>query len=141
MSSLHQWHFLFLALWAGLVLAEVVIELLPRKFPTLRRAAVKYHAWLDMCVEIPLLLGVLITGTALSLRHGLTPDLWLKLALGLLAVSANIVCVGLVLRREKLEQAGVENTRYDTWVMATAYSGIPCALGALYLGGQRVGWW
>lgn len=100
-------HLIFVSLWGGVLLSEVVLEISARDEDSARFAA-KVHYWIDLILELPLILGVLTTGTLLALRHLPLPPLYfLKIGSGLLAIGFNLYCVGLViLRYRHREEAG-----------------------------------
>lgn len=132
-------HLVVLALWGGVVLAESVIELLPRWRPDLRRAGATLHYYVDVAVEAPLIVAVVATGVALLLRRPLTADLLPKVALGSAAVLANVVCIVFVVKRHR---GGDEALRARSRVVLfTALAGVPCAAAAFVLGATRAGLW
>jgi len=130
--DLHPLHFLLVAMWFGVVGAEVVLELLPLRRPELRGAADVLHYHIDLFVELPLLLGVVATGLLLLQGRALDVRLVVKLAGAALALGANFACVALVIARHRgrPELAG----RRTKLVYLTALSGFPGGLLALYLG-------
>ncbi len=147
-SGLHLAHFAALLIWAGMVLVELGIEVAALKDETLRPAVAKLHHLVDLYVEGPALLAVVVTGTFLLLRvaaaGGADLALGLKIGLGLGAVGANVFCVRIVIQRGDLATAGAPIAELDPlsrWVFRSAYVGLPMGLAALWMGGQRVGWW
>jgi hypothetical protein len=140
MSSRHVAHLVLLGMWAGLVLAETVIEFGPRVRPELWPASARFHFWMDMLIEAPILIGVVVTGTLLLLRVPLDAALAVKSAAGLLAVGANAACMVVVVRRARPGVDAAEARRLSAQVVATALLGLPCALAALVLGWWRLGY-
>lgn len=135
MSGLHLAHLFVLGLWGGLVMAELVIEVSAKTADDLRRAA-ELHYRLDLVLELPLLAAILATGGALAARTPLDARLVAKIAAALVAISANLVCVGLVVsRRRASDPARLE--RLSRAVRWTAV-GVPFGLAALALGLIRV---
>ena len=65
----------------------------------MRRFVSELHWRTDKYVEIPAFIGVLLSGGAMVHGVPMTPLLWTKVAFGLVAIAANAVCVGLVVRR------------------------------------------
>jgi len=61
----------------------------------------RFHYYLDIVLEAPLLLGVVLTGTVLLLQTQPDAALWVKVAAGLGAVVSNVVCVVVVIRRDR----------------------------------------
>jgi uncharacterized membrane protein len=99
-------HVVFAGLWLGCVLTEALFEraLLGRGRDA-ERILARLHKRVDFYVELPALTGVLITGVWMV--HTAQPSMLLhtKIALGLLAIVANLYCVWVVLRRERAAQA------------------------------------
>lgn len=95
-------HLLLIGLWLGCVLTEAMFEraLLGKGRPQERLLA-DLHRRVDVWIEIPVFVAVVITGGLLLMQT--SPSFWLrvKVAVGLLAVLANVVCVGLVFARAK----------------------------------------
>ena len=100
-------HILFIGIWLGCVLTEALFE---RALLGQGRAQelllADLHKRVDVWIEIPAFAAVVVTGGTL-LTHA-APSAWLnlKVALGLLAVLTNGVCVGLVFSRAKAAHMG-----------------------------------
>lgn len=100
-------HLLFIGIWLGCVLTEALFE---RALLGQGRAhellLADLHKRVDVWIEIPAFAAVVVTGGMLFAQA--TPDTWLyaKVALGLLAVVTNAVCVGLVFARAKAAHLG-----------------------------------
>ena len=63
-------HLVVLSMWGGIVATEAVVELLPFRRRELHAAAIRYHYWIDLLVELPMVLAVICTGaTLLVLRQ------------------------------------------------------------------------
>jgi hypothetical protein len=123
-----------LGLWGGLVAAEMVVELRSRTPEEMRHAAA-LHYWIDVLLELPLLAAVLVTGAVLvASAWPLTPLHWVKVGAGLLAIAANLWCVGHVLRRNRTASDAAALARHARWVRVTAAFGLPFGAIALYLG-------
>lgn len=136
MELVHSLHLLLLAGWAGLVLAEAVVELAARDEPA-RRAAARFHFWIDVLVEIPLLAGVVVTGALLLARVSPPSPLHLlHVAAGLAAVAANSCCVVLVIRRYRRlgRSSDADLLVQARRVRLSAIVGVPFALVAAYVG-------
>ena len=131
-------HLVLLSVWGGIVVTEVVVELLPRWRPELRRAAATFHYFIDLAVELPVLIGVLVSGGLMVARRPMDTQLALKVTCGLTAVVANLFCVAMVVRRQRGgDESLVRRTRL---VFLSAAIGMPAAAVALYLGATRAGW-
>ena len=137
MTGLHALHLVVLGLWGGVVLVELVFEVAAMNgyFPAAETA--KLHRWTDRYVELPLLSLVVGSGLLLWSRLGWSAVLLPKILCGSAAVAANLVCVVFV---EKRARAGVSE-RQTRNIFGTVVVGLPAALVAFFLGGQRAGWW
>ncbi len=135
-TVLHTLHLILIAAWAGVVLVEAVLELLPLHRPELADATATFHFWVDLLVELPLLLGVLVTGTLLLHGRQVDTRLALKIAAGSGAVAINLVCVAWVVARE--QAARPMRRRLSRWILLTPAIGIPLGLLALFLGFGRI---
>src|SRR5262245_39156475 len=124
-------HLFFLAMWAGVVLAEIAIETIGVRRPEARRFVADAHYAIDLFIEVPLLIGVVVTGAWLMRNAVWDTASAFKFACGGAAIVANLICVALVVARYR----GATTTR---GIFGTAIFGIPPALVALYLGLSRV---
>ncbi len=134
MEPVHVAHLVLLAMWAGLVVGETVLEFHAHDEAALRVSA-RVHYWIDVLAELPLLAGILATGVMLTYRAWPLSTLHvLKITAGLVAISANLVCVVVVFRRHR----GVADVpgllRLRRRVAATAVVGVPFAVFALIVG-------
>ncbi len=133
MESLHLFHLILICLWGGLILAEGVIEVAARDESSLRAAA-RFHYFIDLCAEIPLVLGVLFTGALLAWRaQPLTSLHWIKILAGLMAIGVNLYCGTLVIKRYAHLQDGAQLRLYHARILRTTV-GIPFAIVAAALG-------
>jgi uncharacterized membrane protein len=136
-------HLVFVGLWLGCVLTEVLFE---RALLGQGRAQelilVRLHQRVDFFIETPAFLVVLITGALMLATSNPSPALHAKITIGLVAIAANIYCVWLVFRRAKAAVAGQwdEFARLDHLQHkfgAVVLVGILLALGVgLYLYGR-----
>jgi len=138
MESIRLAHLLLLSAWAGLVLAEGVVELAARDDAGLRHAA-RIHFLMDVLIEAPLLVAVFGTGIVLATRVGsFTPAHWLKIAAGIVAVGANLYCVAVVVRRRARERDDAELRRLSARIRFVAPAiGFPAAAVAAWIGFSR----
>ena len=133
-------HLVILYLWAGLILGEVIIELLQMSRPILRSAAVIMHLWIDLLFEFPLVTGALITG--ILLLDGRSWNIWLvvKAGAGLGAVLANYACIVMVILRAvaQYRKTGPRRiVRLNRAIFASAAIGFPLAAVSAVLGFLR----
>ena len=131
-------HLMMLSLWGGVVATEAVIEVLPFRQRDLHAATIRFHYWIDLLVELPLVLAVIATGGALFfLTDEVTPLLLVKIGLGGAAVAVNLFCIVVVVKRgRRLEGDGEEEGlwRASRTVLACFVAGLLCAAGAATLG-------
>lgn len=130
-------HLVILSFWGGLVITESVLELYPFRQPRLHGPAIEFHYWIDLLLELMLLIAVLLSGILLIFSVELTGVHYLKIVCGLFAVSMNLICVALVIKRYHRKRQGApdeELWKYSRKIIATAALGIPVAMVAAALG-------
>lgn len=130
-------HFVVVAIWFGVLGTEFVLELLPLRRPELRPAAVEFHFWIDLILELPLLLAVLITGGYLATHRPMDLRLAVKLTAALMAIGANLFCFAVVVVRHR---ASPEKAAELTHLVHASGLGVPAGLVALYIGLGYAGW-
>jgi hypothetical protein len=131
-------HLVFLSLWGGVVATEAVVELYPYRRGVLHEHSIRYHFWIDLLVEAPLILGVIATGLTLAVLAW--PLSWthiIKILCAASAITANLVCIVFVLRRKIRLDAGA--TEAELWlstrrIILCAAVGLPFAAFAAGLG-------
>jgi hypothetical protein len=131
-------HLIMLSLWGGVVATEAVIELYPFRRKELHAATIRFHYWIDLLVELPLVLAVIATGAVLLfLAETVTPLHLVKIGFGGAAVAVNLFCIVVVVRRgKKLERHPDDGPlwRSSKTVLACFAVGLLCAAGAATLG-------
>jgi hypothetical protein len=131
-------HLIMLSLWGGVVATEAVIELYPFRQRELHAATIRFHYWIDLLVELPLVLAVITSGVALLwLTDPVTPLHFLKVGFGGAAVAVNLFCIVVVVRRgRRLERGADEGPlwRASRIVLMCFATGLLCAAGAAVLG-------
>ena len=131
-------HLVVLSLWGGVVATEAVLELYPYRRKVLHENSIRYHFWIDLLVELPLILAVIATGlTLVYLAWPLTATHFIKLACVSIAVSANLVCIVFVIRRKLRLDSGADEA--ELWartrqIVMCAVVGMPFAAVAASLG-------
>jgi hypothetical protein len=131
-------HLIFLCLWGGVVAVESVIELYPFRKKDFHANSIEYHYWIDLLVELPLISLVIITGIALTvLAWPLSGLHLLKITCAMIAVSANLACIFMVVRRRRLLEKDVSDE--ELWqktrrIILSAVIGLPLAAVAAGLG-------
>ncbi len=148
MNALVAAHIIFLGLWGGLVVTEIVFEAQMFRGKLDEKAIAGLHRITDRFIELPVLVAVLVTGWLLWEQTGFDQQLLLKVLFGLGAVLANVICYIIVELRAsealRAEAAGHDSIRLRKLSIALAMTiapGILSAFAALFLGGQRIGWW
>lgn len=131
-------HLIVLSMWGGVVATEAVIEVFPFRKHELHAATIRFHYWIDLLVELPLVLAVVATGgLLLYLTDPLTPLHLVKLGFGGAAVAVNLFCIVVVVRRGRnLRDAGNDRPlwRSSRVVLACFAIGLLFATGAAILG-------
>ncbi|MFI5360375.1 MAG: hypothetical protein ACHQ49_00275 [Elusimicrobiota bacterium] len=130
-------HLVSLGIWLGIVATEAVIELLPRRQPDLLPCTARMHFWIDLCVESPALIAVLATGLCLAFAAPMNARLALKVASGSAAVLANVICIALVIDRDKIlhrEDSAAGLRKRSGQIVVCAAAAIPFAVLSLFLG-------
>ena len=131
-------HLIVLSMWGGVVATEAVIEILPFRRRELHAAAIRFHYWIDLLVELPLVLAVIATGVALLfVIETVTPLHLVLIGFGGAAVAINLFCIAVVVKRgQRLERSADEEPlwRASRIVLACFATGLLCAGGAAVLG-------
>lgn len=115
-SILLPLHLAFVGIWLGCVITEALFErALLGKGRAQERILVALHKRVDLMVEIPAFIAVLVTGAAMLGTANPGPLLTTKIAFGLLAIATNGYCVWLVFRRARAceSEQQAEFTRLD----------------------------
>jgi len=131
-------HLIVLSMWGGVVATEEVIEIYPFRRKELHAATIRFHYWIDLLVELPLVLAVVATGVSLViLTDPMTPLHFVKIGCGSAAVAVNIFCIAVVVRRgKKLERHPDDQSlwRSSKTVLICFAAGLLCAACAAVLG-------
>jgi hypothetical protein len=133
MEPFHLAHLIVLGIWLGVVITEVLFEFAGSDADSLRAAA-RFHYNVDKFGELPILVGVLVTGTILAARAWpLTPLHVIKIAASLIAVGSALICVLWVFQRRQIEDVNLLlGSRRRIWTLAAVAAAF--ATPALYLG-------
>ncbi|MES2949592.1 MAG: hypothetical protein V4858_13705 [Pseudomonadota bacterium] len=135
-------HIVFIGVWLGCVVTEALFE---RALLGQGRAQelilVGLHKRVDIFVEIPAFLVVLVTGGLMWANAAPSTALHAKIGFGVLAILANVYCVWLVFRRAKAATAGdwEQFARLDLLQHKFGAIVLIGILGALGLGGYLYG--
>lgn len=141
MAILLVLHILGVGLWLGCAGAETLLEIVGERKPELRRTVIRLHYWIDLVVELPVVLLALVTGLALAAQVPADGG-WdqAKRIIGLIALIANLGAIGAVIARERAARTGDERTLarrqslFGTLVVVAA----PAAVTALVIALARV---
>jgi hypothetical protein len=107
MSGLLTLHLVAIGLWLGCILTEALFERALLAAPNDSRLTLAtLHKRVDLFVEIPAFVAVLVSGALLLRGAPITAMLGLKVACAMLAIVANLYCVRLVFVRLAHAQAG-----------------------------------
>jgi len=130
--TLLQLHLIAVAFWLGVLAVETVLELAAHSDAEVCAAA-RAHRWIDILLEIPVVLVVIVTGSVLLVHAWPAPTLLLvKVGAGLVAVAANLVCIPLVHGRSKATD--VVRIRALTRQVKFTGLGLPFWLVAFWIG-------
>lgn len=133
MDPVHVAHLMVLCVWLGVVVTESLFEFSGSDVESLRAAA-RFHYTVDKYGELPILLGVVVTGLILTVRAWpLTSLHWIKIAASLVAVGSNLLCAVWVTQRRQVQDVNLLlGFRRRIW--STAAVGVVFGTVALYLG-------
>jgi hypothetical protein len=131
-------HLVVLSLWGGVVATEAVIEIYPFRHRDAHAATIRLHYWIDLLVEAPLVLAVVVTGVSLFLvTDPITPLHVVKVGFAGAAVAVNIFCIAVVVRRGRRLDRDAEDGplwRASRVVLACFAIGLTCAAVAASCG-------
>ncbi len=100
-------HLTFIGIWLGCVLTEALFErALLGQGRAFELVLVALHKRVDLFIEIPAFVVVLLTGALMLGSAAPSGLLQAKVGFGVLAIAANAYCVWLVFRRSAKAQAG-----------------------------------
>lgn len=133
MEPFHAAHLIVLAMWLGVVITEVLFEFTASDAESLRAAA-RFHYNVDKYGELPILIGIVVTGAILAARAWrLTPLHFIKIGLSSIAVTLAAICTHWVFRRLGIEdESELLGFRRRIWTLAGVAAVF--ATPALYLG-------
>ncbi|MGB0920935.1 MAG: hypothetical protein ACPG06_02790 [Alphaproteobacteria bacterium] len=126
-------HIIIASAWLGLVAGETAMELMAKSRET-KSFVAQVHRTIDIYVEGPLMSLTLITGSILlwDIWPEVSTLLLVKVAAGVIAVIANVICIHWVIERAR----ATTDEAFKGWaakIKLTGYT-IPFAVVALGLG-------
>lgn len=128
-------HVLFVGIWLGCVGVEFILENAPRFYPELKRIVPALHYKIDQYVELPTVMGVLVSGFWVVRMQPFSKWLAIKVIAGLIAVLANLLCWIPVSRRKQAAERGDKEgvRRHSIALLRLTQLGLPAALLALLI--------
>jgi hypothetical protein len=137
-SLVSMLHLGLLCAWGGVVATEAVVELSAYRRREMLPSSVRLHYWIDLLVELPVIVGVIVTGLALTVLTWPLDGLHVvKLACVSVPIAANLYCIAKVVqRRNQLESDGDETKAWEATrrIIGSAAVGVPFALAGALLG-------
>ncbi len=129
-------HILLVGAWMGCIAVEALLENAPKKILPLREIIPQLHYKIDKFVELPLVLGVLVTGSLLLDLERLSGIDLVKVFSGLAAVLANLACWFPVKNRKIALDRGdkAEVKKQSLMILRWTQIGLPFAVIALVCG-------
>ncbi len=99
-------HLAFISVFIGLYAAEAVLELYAHYHPqdeAAHRATITLHYWIDVLIEIPVVLGIVVSGILMAtLVEELTALHWVKIAAVVSFLAIAVICPIEVVKRYAL---------------------------------------
>ncbi len=135
-STVRTLHLFGIAFWLGVVSVEFILERSRTGSRLHGYAVARNHYWIDLALEIPAFVLVLVTGFAMMTSVPLTTLHVVKVSAGLLAIGSNVACVvPVVLRKRAADNEQLSDVvRYSRIIDLTAIVGVPAAVVAISLG-------
>ena len=100
-------HLCLIAAIIGVISTEGVMEIYPYLKKDLHHSAIRFHVWIDILVELPIVLGIIGTGIGMAiLLDKLTMLHLIKITCASIAGLLTISCIWRVLRRNRLLNEG-----------------------------------
>jgi hypothetical protein len=126
-------HFGVLCAWGGVLAVEFLLETLGDDELS-QAQATRLHFWIDLLVEFPVVLAVLVSGGVLLARSWPPTTLHIiKVSSALAAIGLNLYCSVMVIFRYRVRTDAAAVGRYRRRVRLSAF-GVPFGLVAAYIG-------
>ncbi len=139
-------HIIFLGLWGGLVLVEILFEVQMFRSQIDERAIARLHQLSDRLIELPVLTVIVASGWYLWYSTNYSSEYIPKIIFALGAVAANMICYIFVEQRASVSKLiqesndSKENNDYklrlrnlSKKLLATIIPGIVFAMAALFI--------
>jgi len=130
-------HLILLSIWGGIVVTEGVLELLPFLKKDLLKPTVIFHYYIDILLELPVIILVIATGIINLFFVPLTTLQLIKVGAAAVAITANLYCIVLVISRYRDLRTGAINKiliEKHQKIIKCAAIGLPFAAAAAILG-------
>ena len=128
MDPMHLAHLAFLCGWGAVLVVELIVE------SVARARAATLHFWIDVLAEIPLVIGILVTGGVLLARSWPPGGLLLiKIVSAGVAIAFNLYCCVVVVLRYRLRRDEAAVRRFRRRVQLSVL-GVPFGAIAAYIG-------
>lgn len=133
-------HLLFIGTWFGCVLVEVVFEISAKRNPEYKSYVARLHYWIDLLVEMPAFMGVLVTGLLMIDLGKMSPLYLVKIITGLIPIGVNIFCVIAVILRKRAADTGNDieidkNSKRIYWsFIGVSFAFVAFGLGIHFMG-------
>jgi hypothetical protein len=118
--------------WLGVLGCEAILEFLPLWRRELRPATAAFHYYIDVVLELPLLVGIVATGFLLLRGRPLDMRLIAKLVASAIPVALNLACIGVVILRHRGSPEQLEARSRVVYGLIAV--GTPVGAVALFLG-------
>lgn len=107
-------HLAFVSALIGVIATETVMELHSLRSKDLHHSAIRFHLWIDLLIEAPAALGVVVTGIAMAtLVNELTTYHLLKITFASIVFILGFTCILRVIRRNRLREGQVSEDILD----------------------------
>jgi len=118
------------------VAVETLLERSPRKLPAMKTLVPQLHYWIDLYIEIPILIGILLSGLMMLQEQHFEVLFVVKILAGLLAIGVNLWCVIPVVKRKKAADSNDSEQvrKYSRQILLATQIGFPAAMLALCIG-------
>ena len=146
MDSILLIHIIFLGLWGGLVLVEILFEIQMFRDQIDELSIAKLHQLSDRFLELPILAVVVASGWYLWQQTGYSSEFLVKIGFALGAVSANLICYVFVEQRastaglieskavvEKNSENNIKLRALSKRLFSTIIPGVVLAMAALFI--------
>jgi hypothetical protein len=130
--NLRAVHLFLVAAWIGVVLVESLMEGLAFRRAPLRPAAVTFHYFIDLFIELPLVFAILGTGAVLLEERPMDGRLMVKVVSGLVALFSNLVAGVIVHLRHRGDPELIDARSRLLFIIGGI--GVPTGFIALYIG-------